>query len=151
MRNFMVCALAALLCLTISLIQGKSQSPRTKTKIHSAILPQAVPVYNLLKAVETNDFDLYRSVWSSEQLKKYPQDFDKRNWQKIRANEIELFQNAGISNRRKLKFSFEGNDSSGAVYIRRRGLQPYLYDVIKENGKWKLKVLPTVEAPTLPK
>jgi hypothetical protein len=147
MKNFIACALAALLFLFTGLAQSKAQSLRNSSKTHPAVLPQALPVYNLLKAVETNDFDLYQSVWSSEHLKKYPREFDKQDWQKTRENWVELFRNEGIYNRKRLTFTFEGSDSSGVVNIRRKGLQPVLYNVIKENGKWKLKVIPEVVAP----
>jgi hypothetical protein len=154
MPNLIACALAVLLFSTANFVSSKTQSTRTKSNTPSAILPQAVPVYNLLKAIETNDFDLYRSVWSLEELKRSPERYDKRNWQETRASELEFFQTDGIK-LNKLKFTFKGNASSEVVSVRRRGLQPVIYYVIKENGKWKLKIpaakLDLSEFPTPPK
>jgi hypothetical protein len=126
---------------------GKSsaQIAQTKERIPSDVLAQAIPVYNLLKAVETSDFNLYKSVWSLEDLKKYP--FDNQDWQRIRREEIKFLHGGlGVYKRKALRYSFNGDDARGVVSVASKGQPGITYNVVNENGVWKVHSLEAVRS-----
>ena len=105
----------------------------------SSIPPQAVPVYNLMKATETFDARLFKSVWCSGTLKMWSAwgvtDYAAtvREWHKAYRKIY------GKYDLRSLTYSYQGDESSGIVTIAYHGKERDALIVVREAGAWKLK------------
>ena len=139
MRNLTVLSLTLLAFVVIP--DGTAQVARNKSKAHAAIPLQAAPAFNLLKAIQNDDFDLYASVWSSKELKKRP--VDRQSWKTTREKEMNSFRDLlGTYNPNDVKYSFSGNNSKGTISLERKGADTLSYEVVREGKAWKIE-LPT--------
>jgi hypothetical protein len=139
MRNLTALSLTLLALIVIP--DGTAQVARNKSKAGSKIPSQAMPAFNLLKAVQNDDFDLYASVWSSKELKRRP--LDRQTWKATREKEMNSFRDLlGTYNPNDVKYSFSGNNSKGTIWLARKGADLFSYQVVKEGKAWRIE-LPT--------
>lgn len=139
MSKSVVLLLALLVLPSANSVEGATQATRRKAKVSSSLPPQALPIDNLLRALETSNFVLYQSAYSSRYRAKYPAEFDKLNWKKTREEEFSFYYDAvGVKSRKGLEYKFAGDDSKGFVSIRQRGKQLTNIYVVKENDQWKI-------------
>jgi hypothetical protein len=142
MSKSVVLLLALLVLPSANLVEGATQSTRRKAKVLSRLPPQALPIDSLLKALETSNVVLYQSAYSSKYRAKYPADFDKLNWKKIREKEFSFYHDAvGVKSRKGLEYKFVGDDSRGFVSIRQKGKELTNIYVVKEDDQWKIMPL----------
>ena len=140
MRNLILPLATALLLLFCLALPSNAQAVQNEPALSASALPQAEPVYNLLKAVEVSDFNLYQSVWTSETLKMYRE--RKRDWSRIRREYRKMFrEDVGRYRLEDLRFYFRKDYDFGAgvVFIVYKGERRTGFNVIEENGKWKIR------------
>jgi hypothetical protein len=117
--------------------RNKAKPNRKPNPVASSIPPQAVPIYNLLKAAEMSDVALFKSSWSADTLnmwdawgvtdyKTYLLEY-RRYWR----------EELGTYRLKDLRFVFTGDDSSGVVDILNKGEKRSGLFVVRENGVWK--------------
>lgn len=136
-RNSIAALMSSFLLLCLP---GVAHAAQNESGFRVSALPQAQPVYNLLRAVEISDFNLYRSVWASETQKMYRE--RKSNWPKIRRVFRKMFrEDLGHYRLAGLRFDFrkESESNAGVVFIMYKGHQRTGFNVIEEKGKWKIR------------
>lgn len=142
MNKSVVLLLALLVPPSPNLVEGATQATKRKAKVSSNLPLQALPVDNLLKALETSNFVLYQSAHSSRYRAKYHAELDKRNWKKTREQEFKFYYDtAGVKSRKGLEYKFTGDNSKGFVSIQRKGKELTNIYVVNENGQWKIMPL----------
>jgi hypothetical protein len=120
-------------------LQGTKNNRPPESEYLSSIPPQAVPVYRLLKAIETSDVELFKSVWYSGTLKLWEawgvKDYRATItvWRKSWRKEL------GRYKLRNLRYRYEGGESRGIIHISHQGNEPDGLFVIRENGVWKVR------------
>ena len=131
--------LLALCMAETSGFQSSKAKFQSEAEYLSTIPPQAVPVYNLLKATETLNAALFKSVWYSGTLKVWDavgvKDYQAtvREWRKAWRKEL------GRYNLRDLRYRYEGDELSGIIHIIHRDKERDGLFVIRENGVWKVR------------
>jgi len=150
MRNRVASVMLTLFLFSIALagvhVADRSQARTAETPVTP---PQAAPVYNLLKAIETNNFTLYESAWVAEEVKEGR--IDRRKWRRLRREEVNrLREILGSYKLAELTYTFEGDESRGRVVIH-GGRQLRGYSVVNEGGVWRI-YLPKIDiTPPKPK
>jgi hypothetical protein len=131
--------LAAILCLTGSI---NAQTADTETGKPASELPQAEPVYNLLKAIEISDFDLFVSAFEPKSLEFAMNGRRKKDWPKVRKGWKKDFkEDLGNYRFEDLRFVVDrslNNDVRSVVYIVYKGKLLHGMNVSKLTGKWKI-------------
>jgi hypothetical protein len=136
-----IAAISVLLIFCFPLVNGSQISKanrQSQSDYLSSIPPQAVPVYQLLKATETSDVGLFKSVWYSGTLKMWDawgvKDYRAylKEYRKYWRKEL------GRYNLKDLQYRYEGDKSSGIIYIHSKKGRESLF-VIIENGMWKVR------------
>jgi len=119
--------------------QNSKVERQSEAEYLSSIPPQAVPVYNMLKATETLDAGLFKCVWYSGTLEMWSswgvKDYEAtvREWRKSWRKEL------GRYDLRNVRYRYEGDDSRGIVNIIYKGKEHDGLFVIREDGVWKLR------------
>ena len=106
-----------------------------KQKKNAVIPPQAKPIADWLDSIKVSNLQLFKSVYSE----KMKASLEKRGWDKV----LKEYQDScektfGDYDLTDFRFSFEGDDKSGAVKITFKGEQLPPLSVTKENNKWKI-------------
>ncbi|MBU1086546.1 MAG: ankyrin repeat domain-containing protein [Candidatus Omnitrophica bacterium] len=106
-----------------------------EAKVNPRIIPQAQPIYNLLKAVKISDIKLFKTVFSPRvRLRLAAQD-----WQNALENyKKTLPGNWGDFMLNDFSFVFNGKDDQGKVTINYKGKAQGALLVFKQGAKWKL-------------
>ena len=128
------------LCMAeVNGFQGSKAKAQSEAEYLSNIPPQAVPVYNMLKATETLDAVLFKSVWYSGTLKLWDawgvKDYQTtvRAWRKSWRKEL------GRYKLKDLRYRYQGDESTGIIHIIHKGKERDGLFVILENGVWKVR------------
>ncbi|MFN2597149.1 MAG: hypothetical protein ABR563_08185 [Pyrinomonadaceae bacterium] len=120
--------------------KGSELQSQEEKGLPASDLPQAAPVYNLFKSLKTSDFELYRSVWTTETLKMYRE--KKKDWIRNHRRYLKGFcEDLGDCRLKDLRFFFRKDESleAGVVFIIYKGERRTGFNVIKEDGKWKIR------------
>jgi hypothetical protein len=140
LRYVLVSTILLFLCAAEVIAQKNSKAKaQSEADYLASIPPQAVPVYNMLKATETFDAKLFKSVWCSGTLKVWSawgvKDYEAtvRKWHKA------YRKTYGKYDLRALTYSYQGDESSGIVTIIHQGKERDGLIVVREAGAWKLK------------
>jgi len=140
LRHIFVVTILLSLCAAEVIAQQDSKAKeQSEAEYLSSIPPQAVPVYNLLKATETLDAALFKSVWCSATLKLWSawgvKDYEAtvRKWHQASRKTY------GKYDPRALTYSYQGDESSGIVTVVHHGKERDGLIVVREAGAWKLK------------
>jgi len=106
-----------------------------KHKKSAAISPQVKPIADWLDSIKVSNLQLFKSVYSE----KMKASLEKRGWDKVLKEYQDSCEKAfGDYDLTDFRFSFEGDDKSGAVKITFKGEQLPPLSVTKENNKWKI-------------
>jgi len=106
-----------------------------KQKKSAAIPPQAKPIADWLDSIKVSNLQLFKSVYSEKMKAR----LEKRGWDKVLKEYQDSCEKAfGDYDLTDFRFSFEGDDKSGAVAITFEGKQLAPLSVTKENNKWKI-------------
>ncbi|MBU1043375.1 MAG: ankyrin repeat domain-containing protein [Candidatus Omnitrophica bacterium] len=113
--------------------QGISAIP--DPKVNPGIIPQAQPIYNLLKAVKNSDIKLFKTVFSPRiRLRLAAND-----WQTVLENyKKTLPGNWGDFERKDFSFVFNGKDDQGKVTMSYKGKVQGAVLVFKQGAHWKM-------------
>jgi|SRR6185437_16266161 len=136
---FVVTTLLSLCAAEVIAQQNSKAKRQSEGEYLASIPPQAVPVYNMLKATETFDARLFKSVWCSGTLKMWSawgvKDYEAtvREWHRA------YRKTYGKYDLRSLTYSYQGDESSGIVTIAYHGKERDGLIVVREAGAWKLK------------
>lgn len=121
---------SALLIIVSSSAIWSCQTPQ------ATIAPQAVPVFNLFKAIKTGDIDLLKSVFSATVYK----ELDRTDWKdNLRLYRAEMKKQFGVIRLDELRFEYKGKGEFGQVFvIQNQKKHDVPLNVILEKNVWKL-------------
>jgi hypothetical protein len=98
-------------------------------------IPQAQPVFTLLKAVKDGDQKQLKSAFSE----KMRAQFDKEGWDKVLQRYQEGFKKAfGDYKLEAFTFEYKGEEEKGGVSVIHKGKTLPRISVIKEKAEWKV-------------
>ncbi len=106
-----------------------------KQRSDATASPQVKPIADWLDSIKVSNLQLFKSVYSE----KMKASLEKRGWDKVLKEYQDSCEKAfGDYDLTDFRFSFEGDDKSGAVKITFKGEQLPPLSVTKENNKWKI-------------
>ena len=140
MQNFYLSLfVVSLLVFSFALSIG-AQITKEENGLTVSALPQAEPVYNLLKALEISDFKLFLSAFDSKAVEFVMYGRRKKDWPKLRKEwKADFKDELGEYKLDDLRFAVDIEEPTrSVVFIVYKGKHLHGMNVSKRAGKWKI-------------